>query len=69
MLEEKESNGVLSAVAVGATGSGLAALGLASLMEDEEGDYINRPTPMEAMATVNTSSCSTRLGRRSASTG
>ena len=39
VLEEKEGSGVLPAVAVGVTGSGVAALGLAGLMDDE-GEYL-----------------------------
>ena len=48
VLQEKEANGVLPAAAVGLTGSGLMALGLASLMDGDEEDH-NARSPMEAM--------------------
>ena len=49
VLQEKEANGVLPAAAVGLTGSGLMALGLASLMDGDEEEYLNARSPMEAM--------------------
>ena len=49
VLQEKEANGVLPAAAVGLTGSGLMALGLASLMDGDDEEYLNARSPMEAM--------------------
>ena len=48
VLEEKEGSGVLRAVAVGVTGSGLAALGLAGLMDDED-EYLHGYEAKERM--------------------
>ena len=48
VLQEKEANGVLPAAAVGLTGSGLMALGLASLMHGDD-EYLNARSPMEEM--------------------
>ena len=49
VLEEKETNGILPAAAVGLTGSGLMALGLASLMDGDDEEYFNARSPMEEM--------------------
>ena len=49
VLEEKESNGALPAAAVGLTGTGLMALGLASLMDGDDDEYLNARSPMEEM--------------------
>ena len=49
VLQEKEANGVLPAAAVGLTGSGLMALGLASLIDGDDEEYLNARSPMEAM--------------------
>ena len=48
VLEEKESNGVLPAAAVGLTGTGLMALGAAALL-DEEDDYLHGYEAKEQM--------------------
>ena len=48
VLEEKEGSGVLPAVAVGVTGSGLAALALAGLMDDED-EYLHGYEAKERM--------------------
>ena len=48
VLQEKEANGVLPAAAVGLTGSGLMALGLASLMDGDD-EYLSARSPMEEM--------------------
>ena len=47
VLQEKEEAGVLPAAAVGITGSGQAALGLASLMDSDDDEYLNARSPME----------------------
>ena len=49
MLEEKESNGVLPAAAVGLTGTGLMALGAAALLDDDADEYLHGYEAKELM--------------------
>ena len=49
VLEEKESNGVLPAAAVGLTGTGLMALGAAALLDDDADEYLHGYEAKERM--------------------
>ena len=49
VLEEKESNGVLRAAAVGLTGTGLMALGAAALLDDDADEYLHGYEAKERM--------------------
>ena len=49
VLEEKESNGVLPAAAVGLTGTGLMALGAPALLDDDADEYLHGYEAKERM--------------------
>ena len=49
VLEEKESNGVLPAAAVGLTGTELMALGAAALLDDDADEYLHGYEAKERM--------------------
>ena len=49
VLEEKESNGVLPAAAVGLTGTGFMALGAAALLDDDADEYLHGYEAKERM--------------------
>ena len=49
VLEEKESNGVLPAAAVGLTGTGLMVLGAAALLDDDADEYLHGYEAKELM--------------------
>jgi len=49
VIEEKESNGVLPAAAVGLTGTGLMALGAAALLDHDADEYLHGYEAKERM--------------------